>query len=93
MDLATLSLADFQPLITQEFKLENSQVALKLLETKPLTTHEGASRTAFSLLFACPVPASQGTYVLWHDSLGRLEIFLVPIKQDGTGVQLEAVFS
>ena len=93
MDLAEITLAHFQPLTTQEFRLEGSEVAFTLLETKPLNTHEGASRTAFSLLFRSPVPAPQGTYALLHDSIGRLEIFLVPIAKDGQGVQLEAVFS
>jgi hypothetical protein len=93
MDLAEITLTHFQPLTAQEFKLENSDIAFTLLETKPLTTHEGAPRTAFSLLFRSPVPAPQGRYALLHDSLGRLEIFLVPIAKDGDGVQLEAVFS
>lgn len=93
MDLSEITLAHFQSLTTQEFKLEGSEVAFTLLETKPLNTHEGAPRRAFSLLFASPVPAPQGTYALLHTSLGRLEIFLVPIAKAGEGVQLEAVFS
>ena len=93
MDLAEITFEHFQPFITQEFKLENSDVAFTLLETKSLSAREGASRTAFSLLFRSPVPALQGTYALLHDSLGRLEIFLVPIAKDGAGMQLEAIFS
>ncbi len=88
-----MRLEHFQPLLTENFKLENSDITFTLLEVKALKTQAGAARSAFSLLFTCPVPAPQGTYALHHEALGQLEVFLVPIKQDGAGVQLEAVFS
>jgi hypothetical protein len=93
MDLIDVRFEHFQDLLGQDFKLENSNLTLTLLEVKALKTREGAARAAFSLLFSCPVPAPQGMYMLHHESLGQLEIFLVPVKQDGAGVQLEAVFS
>jgi hypothetical protein len=93
MDLIDVRIEHFQPLVNQDFKLENSDISFSLLEVKALKTHAGATRAAFSLLFSCPVPAPQGTYALHHEALGQLEVFLVPIKQDGAGVQLEAVFS
>jgi hypothetical protein len=93
MDLNDVRLEHFQALLTEDFKLENSDISLTLLEVKALNTRPGAVRAAFSLLFGCSVPALQGTYALHHEALGQLEIFLVPIKQDGAGVQLEAVFS
>jgi hypothetical protein len=93
MDLNDVRVEHFQPLVNQDFNLENSDVKLKLLEVKALKTREGATRAAFSMLFGCPVPAPQGTYALHHEALGKLEVFLVPVKQDGAGVQLEAVFS
>jgi hypothetical protein len=93
MDLSEITFEHFQDLIGQDFTLENSNVVFTLLDTKALNTRENAIRTAFSLLFACPVPAIQGTYALLHKTLGRLEIFLVPVAKDGTGVQLEAIFS
>ncbi len=93
MELSEMTLEHFRTLLTQEFKLEKSDVAFTLLEANAQSTRESAPRTAFSLLFASPVPAPQGTYALLHNSLGRLEIFLVPIAKDGEGVQLEAVFS
>ncbi len=93
MDLNDVRLEHFQALLTEDFKLENSNLTLTLLEVKALNTREGAARAAFSLLFSCPVPAPQGTYALHHEALGQLEVFLVPVKQDGAGVQLEAIFS
>jgi hypothetical protein len=93
MDLMDVQFEHFEPLVGQDFQLENRDVRLKLLEVKAQNTRADATRSAFSLLFGCPVPASQGTYALHHDSLGRLEIFLVPVKQDAAGMQLEAIFS
>lgn len=93
MDLTDVRLEHFEPLIAQDFQLENSDVKLKLFEVKALKTREGAARTAFALLFSSPVLAPQGTYALQHEALGKLEIFLVPIRQDGAGVHLEAIFS
>jgi hypothetical protein len=93
MDLIDVRFEHFEPLVLQDFNLKNSDVKLKLLEAKALKTREGATRTAFALLFACPVPAPQGTYALQHEALGQLDVFLVPIRQDGAGVHLEAIFT
>jgi hypothetical protein len=35
----------------------------------------------------------QATYPVEHDELGRMEIFLVPIGPDGSGMRYEAVFA
>ena len=35
----------------------------------------------------------QGTYPLEHASLGRLELFLVPIRREAAGVVYEAIFN
>ena len=93
MDLATVTVEDFLPFVGQEFGLVDTELSLVLLESKTALTRANAPRQAFTLLFRCPVPAPQGTYALRHQALGVLEIFLVPIAQDGAGVQLEAVFS
>lgn len=93
MNLNDIRLEHFEALVGQDFQLENNDVKFKLLEAKSQDTRQGATRSAFSLLFSCPVPAPQGTYALHHEALGNLEIFFVPVKPDGAGVQLEAVFS
>jgi hypothetical protein len=52
-------------------------------------------RTPFTLLFRadpdCAAP--QRTYVVEHDALGGLEIFLVPVSRDADGMRYEAVFN
>ena len=92
-DLASLRLEHFTALLEQEFAVLETPYNLTLLVAKAAPTRPNAPREAFSLLFRCPVPAQQGVYALHHTALGRLEIFLVPVAQDGAGVQLEAVFS
>ena len=49
----------------------------------------------FSLLFQAPTdaPLSQGIYRLEHDTLGDLDLFLVPIARDAAGVRYEAIFN
>lgn len=49
----------------------------------------------FSLLFRSPIDIlpEQGIYRMEHESLGPMDIFLVPVKLDGTGLYFEAVFN
>ena len=56
---------------------------------------DGQSRQQFALLFRGPLEPvlPQATYAVEHDELGRLEIFLVPIGPDGSGMRYEAVFA
>ncbi len=52
-------------------------------------------RGQFSLIFRAP-PGDvlpQRIYPLDHGALGHLEIFLVPISSDATGVRYQAVFT
>ncbi len=88
-----MRLEHFQDLVGQDFQLLNSDISFKLLEAKTQNTRPDATRPAFVLLFSCPVPAPQGAYLLHHETLGQLEIFLVPIRQVDAGVQLEAIFT
>jgi hypothetical protein len=49
----------------------------------------------FSLVFQGPAdaPIAQSIYRIEHDALGALELFLVPIGKDHTGVRYEAIFN
>jgi hypothetical protein len=48
----------------------------------------------FSLFFRGPEDRflPQATYRLQHEKLGTMDMFLVPIGPDGTGMKYEAVF-
>jgi hypothetical protein len=54
-----------------------------------------AQQAQFSLVFLGPneAPIGQGTYRIVHDKLGALDLFLVPIGMDKTGVRYEAIFN
>lgn len=49
----------------------------------------------FALLFktGAELNAEQGVFDLAHDRLGKMSIFLVPIKRDSEGLYFEAVFN
>src|SRR2546427_339946 len=49
----------------------------------------------FSLLFRAPAdaPAFQNIYRLDNEALGKMDLFLVPVKKDEAGVYFEAVFN
>ena len=49
----------------------------------------------FSLIFLAPLdtPIEQRLYTLENENLGKMDLFLVPIKQIETGLKFQAVFS
>lgn len=49
----------------------------------------------FALVFQMPpdVPAVQGIYQLQNETIGALDLFLVPIRADEQGLYLEALFN
>lgn len=56
---------------------------------------EGQERRQFSLLFRSPAEGvlPQGTYLVTHDDLGELDLFLVPLGPDAAGQRYEAAFA
>jgi hypothetical protein len=72
---------------------ESEPIEVELIEVRgqaASVTHE-----SFSLMFRAPVgaPAHQGTFRLEHESGDALDVFLVPVKKDATGLFYEAVFN
>ncbi|HMT08273.1 MAG TPA: hypothetical protein PKA82_09730 [Pyrinomonadaceae bacterium] len=68
-------------------------VTLSLVSVSELT--DNSVTQSFSLIFLAP-PTEQPTqsiYTLSHDTLGEMELFLVPVKRDADGVYFESVFS
>ena len=72
---------------------ESGTRELELIEARQITLTD--EQDEFSLLFLGPddSPAAQGIYKLSHEAMGTLEIFLVPIKRDRSGLTYEAVFN
>lgn len=81
----------------------NTEFTMKLgvAETMPLTLVQyqvsllNAVQECFSLLFQAPLhaPSEQSLRTLQHETLGELEIFLVPVKKTEAGLFYEAVFN
>ena len=97
--LESLTLGDFFERIGEEFLVAAGEttVDLVLVETTDFARREnpGPRRSPFSLIFrgpSAPVLA-QKTYALENAALGRLEIFLVPIGPDASGMRYEAIFN
>jgi hypothetical protein len=66
---------------------------LELVSVRDLGS--SARHSQFSVMFLAPgtAPIEQRIYRLEHDKLGTLELFLVPVGKDSSGVHYEAVFS
>jgi hypothetical protein len=101
--LETLTVSDFAPAVGELFLLEHEQAGrleLELLEAStidsdaPATDPEGR-RMPFRLLFRGPTEPTlpQRIYGLEHGTVGRLEIFIVPVARDEQGVHYEAIFA
>jgi hypothetical protein len=93
----------FEGRVGEAFELsvaEGPAIRTELVEAVETTEPGGAGpagqqREQFSLVFRGPLEPAlpQATYAVEHDQLGRLEIFLVPIGPDGSGMRYEAVFA
>jgi hypothetical protein len=91
-----LTAEDFRPHLGTSFRLADKSAEFELLD---VTEREGAaqpgSRLSFSVVFRGPSEPvlEQRIRRVEHDSIGVLELFLVPIGRDGGGVLYEAVFT
>lgn len=98
----TLRLEDFSACLDAEFAcpLSNgTNYVMKLKEVESSgnlgKTGDPNQRQPFSLTFVGPgeLILPQSIYLLRHATLGDLEIFIVPIAKDESGVHYQAVFS
>ena len=69
------------------------QVEFTLVECNDVLSTEW--QQCYSLLFRGPTdqPPVQSIYLLENEQLGRMELFLVPVKRDDAGVYFEAVMN
>lgn len=102
VDLATLTHATFAAHQGTAFELrlaDGKSVPLTLAEVRKLGANRsanGAKREAFSLTFRAPTRefyVPQQVVALDHAALGRIELFVVPIGPDQTGMRFEAIFA
>ena len=91
----------FQERLHQTFRMSlgaSNVLDLELVEVRDLGRrkhNDGSELSCFALTFRAPTRAAapQAVYRVEHDTLGVLEIFLVPIGPDEIGMRYEAVFN
>jgi hypothetical protein len=96
--LDTLTLNRWRECLGQDFRVHLGQEAgldLKLTSVTPLGAESGYRRQPYSLLFAGPLTPilPQAIYPLRNESMGELEIFLVPLGPQGQAMRYEAIFT
>ena len=94
MALDTVTRGEFEACLHEIFSLvlKDGKFPLELAKVAAAgSAAPGAKRDPFSITFraAQPVRIPQSSYVLEHERLGQMEIFLVPIS----ATDLQAVFS
>ncbi len=101
LDLAQATAELFAPHVGETFAVRPAgqpelRLELELVDARPLRdagAHE--ARPPFALTFSGPPEQllTQQIVPLEHATLGRLELFLVPLALDAGGARYEAVFS
>lgn len=98
--LDRLTAASFAPHVGEVFLLRvdattTLEARLAAAEEVPWASGGPGKRVPFSVLFLGPrwPVLPQRIYRLEHHALGALELFLVPIRRDESGVTYEAVFN
>jgi len=68
---------------------------LRLAAAVPVGLAPTGGRAPFSILFRGPAAPilPQRIYAVEHETLGRFELFLVPLGPDDAGARYEAVFT
>ena len=97
--MQVLTFETFAPHLNSTFALAlgESGVDLTLTEAtrQPAQPFPGMLREPFSLIFrsASPVVLPQRIYPFRHQTMGRFEMFIVPIARDPAGIVYQAIFN
>ena len=101
--LDALTVDAFAPSVGEVFVLDDhrgGRLDLELCEARTIDAGAPASgadgtRAPFSLLFRGPTEPvlPQRIYRLEHQAVGALDIFIVPVARDASGVHYEAIFA
>ncbi|PKB57395.1 MAG: hypothetical protein BZY73_03490 [SAR202 cluster bacterium Casp-Chloro-G3] len=99
--LDKLTIEDFEPYVNQKFLIQVEDldaVAVELVEAVELASggnQTPEARSPFSIVFRAPdgTDLPQKIYEITHDSLGVLQLFLVPIGPDKLGMCYQAIFT
>ena len=99
MDIALLTLNDFDPHLNKVFAIQISdeiQLDAELIEVTKLNNYSPLESSPFSIVFRTEQKNEyyqQGIFTIIHPQKGNLELFLSPLGFDSVGMKYEAVFS
>jgi hypothetical protein len=96
--LNEITIEDFETLVGQTLRLSSGPdyLDLELKQARPLRNPSPRAATPFALELrenGADRTIGQGLYRLHHPTLGELDLFVVPIGPDGTGVCYEITFN
>jgi hypothetical protein len=94
--LESFTLATFEPYVGEMFPIHDGDERLETtLIAAQAVGSGGDGRDPFSVVFRGPpgVVLEQRIYRIDHPSMGTLELFIVPIGPDDSGMCYEAVFA
>ncbi len=101
--LERLTVDDFRPAVGQAFVLDAGGAGkfdLELVQARTIgpdapAVDESGQRSPFALDLRGPVDPllPQSIYRLEHDSVGEIEIFIVPVGRTEAGTDYEAIFT
>jgi hypothetical protein len=93
--LESFTLDTFTPHVDDTFWIRLPEARVETRLTQAQAWGGGEAPRSFSLVFVGPARfvLPQQTYRLEHETLGEMDLFLVPIGPDGGGMRYEAVFS
>lgn len=87
----------FADQVDQTFQVhgEAGTIEATLIDCTKLVQHDEEGRVPFSIVFRGPMEPflEQRIYKLSHEKIGEIEIFLVPLGPDKTGMKYEAIFA
>jgi|SRR3954468_7620661 hypothetical protein len=99
MDIALLTLNDFDTFINNVFTIRISdevQLEAELIELTTLKNYSPLDRNPFSIVFRTEQKNEyyeQGIFTVVHPEKGDLQLFLSPLGFDDVGMKYEAIFS
>ncbi len=94
-DLASLTAEDFRACLDAPFSVPEGPIECELIEVnEPVGTGGSGPRAPFAVVFRGPLEPflAQGIHRFEHESLGPLDLFLVPIGPEDGSMRYEAVF-
>jgi hypothetical protein len=99
MSAVWLNFETFAPRTNETFSIElaGSWIDVTLVQAVklPVRAFPGIRRDPFRLLFKCPklTILPQNTYSIRNATMGKFDIFIVPVGRDRDGIVYEAVFN